>query len=258
MRALRILVCNDDGIDGPGIALLADVARGISDDLWIVAPERKWSAASHQISFDRDLVLTRRAERTYACSGAPADCVIAALTIVLGEHPPDLVLSGINDKRNVGEDAAYSGTLAIAREATFHGVPAIGLSRSTRWPDAPAEIAALRRLLGAWWSTRHEWAVDGHWLAVTLPDALPAPIAVPRIAHDKIGGATDVLERNGDRIVYRLRRGRPGTALDGDENACLAAGAITVVRQGWRYAGALDEDLANRWATVLADDAPLA
>jgi 5'-nucleotidase len=258
MRALRILVCNDDGINAPGLALLADVARGVSDDVWIVAPERKWTSASHQLSFDRDLVLTRHDERTFACSGAPADCVIAAMHVLSQDRLPDLVLSGINDKRNVGEDAAYSGTIAIAREATFHGVPAIALSRNARWTDAPAEIAALRRLLGTWWHTRGEWATDGHWLAVVLPDALPAPVVPARFAHDKIGGAVDVLERSPGRFVYRLRRGRPGTATAGDENAQVNAGAITVMRQGWRCAAPLGEDLVERWAAALADDPPLA
>jgi len=258
MRALRILVCNDDGIDAPGLALLADVARGVSDDVWIVAPARKWTAASHQLTFDRDVVLSRRDARTFACSGAPADCVIAALRVACADRPPDLVLSGINDKRNVGEDAAYSGTLAIAREATFHGIPAIALSRNTRWTDAPAEIAALRRLLGTWWQTRREWAADGRWLAVVLPDALPAPVVSAGIARDKIGGAVDVTERSPERIVYRLRRGRPGTAAPGDENAQIAAGAITVMHQGWRCAATLDDDLLERWAAALADDPPLA
>jgi 5'-nucleotidase len=258
VRDLRILTCNDDGIDAPGLALLEDVARGLSDDVWTVAPERKWTAASHQLTFDRDVVLTRRAERSFACSAAPADCVIAALRVVCADRAPDLVLSGINDKRNVGEDAAYSGTIAIAREATFHGIPAIALSRSTRWPDTRAEIAALRRLLATLWQTRDQWALDGHWLAVVLPDALPAPIALPTYARDKIGGATDIQERSDVRIVYRLRRGRPGTAASGDENAALRAGSIVVLRQGWRCAAPLEPDLVERWSSAIAEDEPLA
>jgi 5'-nucleotidase len=258
VRELRILVCNDDGADSPGLGLLADVAHGVSDDVWIVAPERKWTAASHQLTFDRDLTLTARSARFHVCSGAPADCVIAAFAALCADRPPDLVLAGINDKRNVGEDAAYSGTVAIAREATFHGVPAIALSRNTRWTDAPAEVAALRRLLGTWWHTRHEWSGDGHWLAVILPDALPAPLCAARLAHDKIGSDVDVLERSGARIVFRLRRGRPGTATAGDENAAVASGAITVVRQGWRGTALLDDDLTERWAAALADDPPVA
>jgi hypothetical protein len=93
---------------------------------------------------------------------------------------------------------------------------------------------------------------------VVLPDALPAPIALPAFAQDKIGGTTDVHERGDARIVYRLRRGRPGTAQPGDENAALRAGSIIVTRQGWRCAAPLESDLVQRWAAALADDAPLA
>ena len=258
MRRLRVLVCNDDGVDAPGLSLLAAVARGASDDVWIVAPDRKWTAASHQLSFDRDLALARREDKVYACSGAPADCVVAAFTLLLADRAPDLVLAGINDKRNVGEDIAYSGTNAIAREATFHGVPAIALARNTRWTDAPAELAALRRLLTAWWHTRQEWAREGHWLAVLLPDALPAPVVTARMARDKIGAATDVVERGEDRIVFRLRRGRPGLAIAGDENAQVNDGAVTVMRQGWHAAAPIGEDLLEQWSAAVADDEPVA
>jgi 5'-nucleotidase len=79
-----------------------------------------------------------------------------------------------------------------------------------------------------------------------------------RIAHDKIAGAVDVQERTAARIVFRLRRGRPGTVTPGDENAAVQSGAITVVRQGWRGTAALDDDLTERWAAALADDPPVA
>ena len=79
---MRILVCNDDGIGSAGLRLLAEAARGLADDVWVVAPDRKWTAAGHQLSFDRDLTLTRTGDRTYACSGAPADCVVAAMTLL--------------------------------------------------------------------------------------------------------------------------------------------------------------------------------
>jgi 5'-nucleotidase len=138
---MRILVCNDDGFEAPGVRLMARLAHAMTPDVWVVAPDRKWTAASHQLSFDRDLTLTRKGERAYACSGAPADCVVAAMTILFADGAkPDLVLAGVNDKRNVAEDIAYSGTMAIAREATFFGVPAIAISRGV---PAPAESAEL-------------------------------------------------------------------------------------------------------------------
>jgi len=104
---MRILVCNDDGFEAPGVRLMARLAHAMTPDVWVVAPDRKWTAASHQLSFDRDLTLTRKGERAYACSGAPADCVVAAMTILFADGAkPDLVLAGVNDKRNVAEDIA--------------------------------------------------------------------------------------------------------------------------------------------------------
>jgi 5'-nucleotidase len=227
---MRILVSNDDGIDAPGLALLANAAREATDDVWVVAPARKWTASSHQLSFDRDLELRRVGARTFACSGAPADCVVAAMTVLLADRRPDLVLAGINDKRNVGEDSAYSGTMAIAREATFWGTPAVAWSSD----GSNVTAALLHRLIEALWQTRNEWSAHGRWLAVNLPATLPAAVEVAGVAHDKIASACDVLERSPERIVFRLRRGRPGSDAPGDENAILAAGAISVVSHGWQ------------------------
>jgi len=238
---MRILACNDDGVDAPGLRLLARAAGELDAEVWTVAPEAKWTAASHRISFDRDLVLTRRAEREYACSGTPVDAVVAAMT-VLGVRP-DLALAGINDKRNVGEDVAYSGTLAICREAAIWGVPAIALSADAR----PAEPAPVARLLEVLWRRRDDWIADGAFLAVNLPATLPAPIVQATIARDKIAGAADVVEQHDDRIVYRLRRGRPGQAAPGDENARLAQGAIVVVRHAWNAHLPLPDATVAAW-----------
>lgn len=256
---MRILIGNDDGIDSPGLALLRAAAEALGADVWVVVPDHKWTAASHRLSFDCDLALTRADERTWVCSGTPADCVIAAMTILFAEGArPDLVLAGINDKRNVGEDVAYSGTLAVAREATFFGVPALALARSTRWNDAPEEIAALRRLLTALWDSRSEWAAQGHWLSIVLPDRLPAAIVQARVGRDKIGGACEVLQRDDARIGFRLRRGRPGTTLPGDENAAIAAGHIAVVRHAWHAEAPVSGPLVEHWNRAIDDDAPVA
>jgi len=230
---MRILVCNDDGVEAPGLSLLAAAARELSDDVWIVAPERKWTAASHQLSFDRDLTLTLVRDRTYACSGAPADCVVAAMGVVFEPaQRPDLVLSGVNDKRNVGEDLAYSGTMAIAREATFWGIPAIAVS-GDGWKPSDAAEKRLARLLTAAYETRGEWTRDDAWLSINLPATLPAPVAHARVGRDKIASACDVVESSPGRIVYRIRRGRPSTRSDGDENARIDTGSIAVVRHRW-------------------------
>ena len=249
---MRILVCNDDGISSAGLDLLARAALALEAEVWIVAPERKWTASSHQLSFDRDLTLTRTGERSYACSGAPADCVVAAMTILFaGGAKPELALAGINDKCNVAEDVAYSGTIAIAREATFWGVPAISLSRAQPATDAAADLETLRRLLRVLWNGRAEWAVEGHWLSVNLPASLPAPLVQPRMGRDKIAAAADILETTHERIRYRTRRGRPGTIIPGDENACLAAGKISAVRYCWFAEAELPDAVVAAWSSAL-------
>jgi 5'-nucleotidase len=228
----RILVANDDGVDAPGLARLAEAARALGSAVTVVAPERKWTAASHQLTFDRDLVLTTRDDGVYACSGAPADCVIAAMTLVHdAAHRPDLVLAGINDKLNAGEDLAYSGTMAIAREATLWGVPAIALSSDT--PVAADAVAALAGLLRRLWEARAAWREPGCWLALDLPPTLPAPLVQARVGRDKIGSATTRVSSTPARTVFRLARGRPATSTPGDERDVLARGAIAVTRHRW-------------------------
>jgi 5'-nucleotidase len=242
---VRILAGNDDGIAAPGLAeLTSAAAMALGAELWVVAPERKWTAASHQLSFDQDLVLSRVGERAYACSGSPADCVVAAMTVLFADAPkPDLVLAGINDGRNVGEDLAYSGTMAIGREAAFWGVPAISISRVKGAVRGMRDDAALRALLRVLVDTRGEWAGDGHWLGVNLPAALPARVLQATIGRDKIASASDVVARTPDRIRYRLRRGRIHASIAGDENAAIDAGNIVIVRHGWADTTALPEDL---------------
>jgi 5'-nucleotidase len=252
---MRILICNDDGISAPGLECLAQAAHGLAPDaeIWIVAPERKWTAASHQLSFDRDLTLTRTGERSYACSGAPADCVVGAMTVLFaGQARPVLVLAGINDKCNVAEDVAYSGTIAIAREATFWGVPSISLSRGeAAGASGAVDLAALSRLLRLLWERRIEWADDGHWLSVNLPPSLPAPLVQARTGRDKIATAADLMDASPEHLRYRIRRGRPGTLTPGDENACLAERKISVVRYCWFIEARLPETVVAAWSSAL-------
>jgi 5'-nucleotidase len=236
---MRILLANDDGLEAPGLAFLAEAARRLGD-VWIVAPERKWTAASHQLSFDRDLVLRERGPQRFSCSGSPADGVIAAVAILLKDNPPDLVLSGVNDGRNAGEDAAYSGTLAIAREATFWGLPAIGFSRTKGGAMGEGEVAALVRLIRSLWENRASWQVEGGWLSVNLPKDLPAPVAAARIGRDKIGGAADIVSQDERQTIWRIRRGRPHHSTPGDENDLIDQGKIAIVRHRWNRDDPLD------------------
>lgn len=240
---MRILVCNDDGIEAPGLAFLAAVAKGLSDDVWIVAPDGKRTAGSSSLTIAKPLTMTRLTERRYSCSGTPADCVVTAMTWLFKDgKQPDLVLSGINDGRNVAEDLAYSGTLGIAREASFWGVPAIGFSRVKNPRITDEDVPWLTDFVHGLWTRRSAWTIEGHYLSVNLPAELPAPVRQPRIGRDKIGRSAEIVSSQGDTVVITIPRGRPHSSTDGDENDLIDSGHVTVNRLNWFGETPLGED----------------
>ncbi|MBF9231912.1 5'/3'-nucleotidase SurE [Microvirga alba] len=231
---MRILVCNDDGVEAPGIAFLGEVARTLSDDVWVVAPDGKRTAGSSSLTIARPLTMTRLSERRYSCSGTPADCVVTAMTWLFnGDKRPDLVLSGVNDGRNVAEDLAYSGTLGIAREATFWGIPAIGFSRVKNPRITDQDVPWMADLIRGLWQNRDVWATEGHFLSINLPEDLPAPIRQPKIGRDKIGNSAEVISSDGDTVVLVVPRGRPHSTTPGDENEAIDGGHVTINRLSW-------------------------
>ena len=127
---MRILVTNDDGIHSHGLDVCADIARTLSDDVWVVAPEHDQSGVAHSLSLNDPLRLREVAERRFAVRGTPTDCVIMGARHVLDGKQIDLVLSGVNRGRNVGEDVIYSGTVAGAMEGAVLGIPSIALSQA--------------------------------------------------------------------------------------------------------------------------------
>ncbi|WP_371346539.1 5'/3'-nucleotidase SurE [Ancylobacter sp. IITR112] len=127
---MRILVTNDDGIHAPGLDACARIARALSDDVWVVAPEFDQSGVSHSLSLSDPLRLRQVEEKRFAVKGTPTDCVIMAVRHILADHKPDLVLSGVNRGQNVAEDVGYSGTVAGAMEGTVLGIPSIALSQA--------------------------------------------------------------------------------------------------------------------------------
>ena len=126
---MRILVTNDDGINAQGLKVCEEIARKISDDVWVVAPEHDQSGVSHSLSLNDPLRLRQIGERHYAVKGTPTDCVIMAARNIMPERP-DLVLSGVNRGRNAAEDVLYSGTIAAAKEACVLGIPSFALSQA--------------------------------------------------------------------------------------------------------------------------------
>ena len=127
---MRILVTNDDGIHAEGLDVCEKIARKISDDVWVIAPEYDQSGVAHSLSLNDPLRLRQVAERRFAVRGTPTDCVIMGARHVLNGKGPDLLLSGVNRGRNAGEDVIYSGTVAGAIEGTVIGVPSLALSQA--------------------------------------------------------------------------------------------------------------------------------
>jgi 5'-nucleotidase len=127
---LRILVTNDDGIHAEGLDVCEKIARALSDDVWVVAPEYDQSGVAHSLSLNDPLRLRQVEQRRFAVRGTPTDCIIMGARHVLRDKGPDLVLSGVNRGRNAGEDVIYSGTIAGAMEAAVLGIPSLALSQA--------------------------------------------------------------------------------------------------------------------------------
>jgi 5'-nucleotidase len=148
---MRILITNDDGIHAPGLAVLKRIAKNLSDDVFVVAPENDQSGVAHSLSINDPLRLRKISARHFAVKGTPTDCVIMGVRRLLEDKAPDLVLSGVNCGQNVAEDITYSGTVAGAMEGTSLGLPSIALSQAygpigrdeTFWNCAEAHAPGL-------------------------------------------------------------------------------------------------------------------
>jgi 5'-nucleotidase len=126
---MRVLISNDDGINSPGIAVLEEIAKTISDDVYVVAPQANMSAAGHSLTIKSPLRLVERDPRHFSVDGTPTDSVVMAMRHIMSEKP-DLVLSGVNADSNLADDITYSGTVAAAMEACLFGIPAIAFSQN--------------------------------------------------------------------------------------------------------------------------------
>lgn len=140
---MRILVANDDGYLAPGLAALADRMRSLGE-VFVIAPESNHSGASNSLTLTRPLSVREASNGFFYVNGTPTDCVHIAMTGLLQQRP-DLVVSGINNGQNMGDDTIYSGTVAAAMEGYLFGVPAIAFSQVEKGHahlDAAAQVAA--------------------------------------------------------------------------------------------------------------------
>jgi len=143
---MRILVSNDDGYSAPGLEALVEALDGLAE-LTVVAPETNHSGASNSLTLNRPLAVRKAPNGFLYVNGTPSDCVHVALTGLLDARP-DLVVSGINNGANMGDDTLYSGTVAAATEGYLFGIPAIAFSLVEKgWEHLDAAAAVARRIV---------------------------------------------------------------------------------------------------------------
>lgn len=191
---MRILLTNDDGINAPGLAVLESIARELSDDIWIVAPELEQSGKGRAISLT-EFVRVREVEpRRFAVNGTPSDCVLLALDELMPKLP-DLILSGVNAGQNIAEDTTFSGTIAAALFGMQHGVPSIALSLSKGFQNphsCPWETPT------AWGAKVLRPLIDKSW-----PDDLILNVNFPDRAPDDVQGVRFTRQGFRDERIIR-------------------------------------------------------
>lgn len=199
---MRVLVSNDDGVDATGIRVLADGLRGAGHEVWVVAPDRDRSGASNSLTLVNPIRVRSVGEGVWSVAGTPTDCVHLALTGLL-EKDPDIVVSGINNAPNLGDDVIYSGTVAAAMEGRFLGLPALAMSMVVS-DHAPRHFATAAR-------------VAAELMGRLLTDPLPADtilnVNVPDLPWDELRGfeVTRLGQRHRAEPCIRMEdpRGRP-------------------------------------------------
>lgn len=174
MATPLILVTNDDGIHAPGIAALAAAMAEVGE-VRVFAPDRQRSAVGHGVSLHDPLRVTKYKDAWHMVDGTPADCVMLAVRALLGQKP-DLVVSGVNNGANLGDDVTYSGTVAGAYEGMLLGVPSIAVSdisyRPLHMDTAACFAAKLARYV----------------LANGLPEDTALNVNVPDVAYENLKG----------------------------------------------------------------------
>ncbi|SVC00114.1 uncharacterized protein METZ01_LOCUS252968, partial [marine metagenome] len=232
LAGMRILLSNDDGIDAPGLKCLERVARKLSEDVWIVAPERDQSGVSHALSLSDPVRYRSLGDRKFAVEGTPTDSVLLGILNLIPPPRPNLLLSGVNRGGNLGDDVTYSGTVAAAMEGTLLGIPSIALSQYTvqrenaKWATAENYAPDLiRRLVTIGWSS-------DVLMNVNFPDVSEDKVGGVSVAYQGRGKPGSVLERRGDvrgRDYYWIGSTRTNESVsDGSDLSEILAGRITV------------------------------
>jgi 5'-nucleotidase len=231
---MRILVANDDGYLAPGLATLVAACEGLGE-IDVVAPEQNASGTSNSLTLSRPLQVFEASNGYRYVNGTPSDCVHVALTGLLG-YRPDLVVSGINNGANMGDDTLYSGTVAAAMEGYLFGIPSIAFSLTEKgWLhlDAAGRVAhaVIREALAS--LARQQGAPTGHWLLnVNIPnrgDADALPRVITRLGRRH--ASEPVIEQmspRGDKLYWIGPAGDAREAGAGTDFHATSSGCVSI------------------------------
>jgi len=235
---MRILLSNDDGYFAPGLEHLAAALTAHGAKITVVAPERDRSGASNSLTLDRPLMVRRAPNGFLFVNGTPTDCVHLAVTGLL-DHLPDMVISGINDGANMGDDTVYSGTVAAATEGYLLGIPSVAISLASK-TAAHFETAAQ---VAVELVERHARAPAGAWLLnVNVPDIAPSAlrgIVVTRLGRrHKAEAVIPAQNPRGETVYWVGAAGAAADAGEGTDFHAIATHRVSVTP--------LQIDLTNR------------
>lgn len=251
----KILVTNDDGIHSAGIIALAEALEALGDVV-VVAPAYEMSAASHSLTLMRPLRIDKIDERHYSVDGTPTDCVTLAMSHILKDNLPNLVVSGINKGGNLGDDVTYSGTVAGALEASIYGLPGIAVSLVQRVDFDFTHAAALARDLAE--RVLGDGLPQGTLLNVNVPPGTIRGIRVTKqgtkIIKPTIIEGTDPRQR---KYYWIGEESLTWNEEEGTDYEALRHGmvSITPLRNDLTDFRVLDEIKSRNWDTFLESKA---
>ncbi len=244
---MKILISNDDGFQAPGIVALHDALKDIAQ-VEVVAPEHNNSAKSNALTLHSPLYVHQAANGFRYINGTPADCVHIALTGLL-DYRPDLIVSGINNGANMGDDTIYSGTVGAAMEGYLFGIPAIAFSQTDKgWKHIDAAARVARELVQQ--LARQELSGAAPWLLnVNIPSLPFEQIKPPKVCRlGRRHAAEKVIAQDSPRGETMYWIGGAGAAKDDAEGTDFHATALGHVALTPLKVDLTDHDSLRYWA----------
>ncbi|KQV48528.1 stationary phase survival protein SurE [Pelomonas sp. Root1217] len=225
---MRILISNDDGYLAPGLEALVKACEGLGE-IEVIAPEQNASGTSNSLTLNRPLNVYRASNGFRYVSGTPSDGVHLALTGLLG-YRPDLVLSGINNGANMGDDTLYSGTVAAATEGYLFGIPSIAFSQAEKgWVELEAAARTARSVVE---QVIAGGLSQGFLLNVNIPnraDADTLPRKITRLGRRHASeGIIEQINPRGETIYWIGPAGDARDAGEGTDFHATANGQVSI------------------------------